>query len=60
MKNVLKSGNYKMKIGRLIFWDFVGQYQYVYYTTHQTFMTSVLFLIVFDGSKDLYDVVIAV
>ena len=54
MKNVLKSGDFKMKIGRLIFWDFGGQY--VYYTTHQTFMTyRALFLVVFDGSIDLYD-----
>jgi GTPase SAR1 family protein len=43
-----------MKVGRLIFWDFGGQY--VYYTTHQTFMTyRALFLVVFDGSTDLYD-----
>ncbi|XP_076083989.1 uncharacterized protein LOC143054825 isoform X1 [Mytilus galloprovincialis] len=52
MEKVLKSGKYKMKVGRLIFWDFGGQY--VYYTTHQTFMTfRALFLVVFDGSKEL-------
>ncbi|CAG2214658.1 unnamed protein product [Mytilus edulis] len=52
MEKVLKSGKYKMKVGRLIFWDFGGQY--VYYTTHQTFMTyRALFLVVFDGSKGL-------
>ncbi|CAG2187342.1 unnamed protein product [Mytilus edulis] len=52
MEKVLKSGKYKMKVGRLIFWDFGGQY--VYYTTHQTFMTfRALFLVVFDGSKKL-------
>ncbi|XP_076084407.1 uncharacterized protein LOC143055150 [Mytilus galloprovincialis] len=56
MENVLKSGNYKMKVGRLIFWDFGGQY--VYYTTHQTFMTfRALFLVVFDGSKGLHELV---
>ena len=39
-----------------IFWDLGEQYQYVYYTPHQTFMTyKVLFLIVLDGSKDIYD-----
>ncbi|CAC5392707.1 unnamed protein product [Mytilus coruscus] len=54
MEKVLKSGNYKMKVGRLIFWDFGGQY--VYYTTHQTFMTfRALFLVVFDGSKQLHE-----
>jgi GTPase SAR1 family protein len=54
MENVLERGDYKMKVGRLIFWDFGGQY--VYYTTHQTFMTyRALFLVVFDGSNDLYD-----
>ena len=54
MENVLKRGDFKMKIGRLIFWDFGGQY--VYYTTHQTFLTyRALFLVVFDGSTDLYD-----
>jgi GTPase SAR1 family protein len=54
MENVLKRGDFKMKIGRLMFWDFGGQY--VYYTTHQTFMTyRALFLVVFDGSTDLYD-----
>jgi hypothetical protein len=54
MENVLERGDYKMKVGRLIFWDFGGQY--VYYTTHQTFMTyRALFLVVFDGSTDLYD-----
>jgi GTPase SAR1 family protein len=54
MEKSLKRGEYKMKVGRLIFWDFGGQY--VYYTTHQTFMTyRALFLVVFDGSKDLYD-----
>ena len=54
MENYLERGEYKMKVGRLIFWDFGGQY--VYYTTHQTFMTyRALFLVVFDGSKDLYD-----
>ncbi|XP_063406236.1 probable serine/threonine-protein kinase roco4 [Mytilus trossulus] len=54
MEKVLKSGKYKMKVGRLIFWDFGGQY--VYYTTHQTFMTfRALFLVVFDGSKGLTD-----
>ncbi|CAG2235715.1 unnamed protein product [Mytilus edulis] len=54
MEKVLKSGKYKMKVGRLIFWDFVGQY--VYLTTHQTFMTfRALFLVVFDGSKDLHE-----
>ncbi|VDI45158.1 Hypothetical predicted protein [Mytilus galloprovincialis] len=54
MEKVLKSGNYKMKVGRLIFWDFGGQY--VYYTTHQTFMTfRALFLVVFDGSKHLHE-----
>ncbi|CAG2197710.1 unnamed protein product [Mytilus edulis] len=26
MEKVLKSGKYKMKVGRLIFWDFGGQY----------------------------------
>ncbi|CAC5363363.1 unnamed protein product [Mytilus coruscus] len=52
MEKVLKSGKYKMKVGRLIFWDFGGQY--VYYTTHQTVMTfRALFLVVFDGSKGL-------
>ncbi|XP_076083992.1 uncharacterized protein LOC143054826 [Mytilus galloprovincialis] len=52
MEKVLKRGKYKMKVGRLIFWDFGGQY--VYYTTHQTFMTfRALFLVVFDGSKRL-------
>ncbi|VDI38010.1 Hypothetical predicted protein [Mytilus galloprovincialis] len=52
IEKVLKSGKYKMKVGRLIFWDFGGQY--VYYTTHQTFMTyRALFLVVFDGSKGL-------
>jgi len=52
MENVLKRGDFKMKIGRLMFWDFGGQY--VYYTTHQTFMTyRALFLVVFDGSTDL-------
>ncbi|CAC5386196.1 unnamed protein product [Mytilus coruscus] len=56
MEKVLKSGNYKMKVGRLIFWDFGGQY--VYYTTHQTFMTfRALFLVVFDGSKELHELV---
>ncbi|CAC5411518.1 unnamed protein product [Mytilus coruscus] len=56
MEKVLKSGNYKMKVGRLIFWDFGGQY--VYYTTHQTFMTfRALFLVVFDGSKQLHELV---
>ena len=54
MENVLKRGDFKMKIGRLMFWDFGGQY--VYYTTHQTFMTyRALFLVVFDGSTNLYD-----
>ncbi|CAC5394805.1 unnamed protein product [Mytilus coruscus] len=54
LEKVLKSGKYKMKVGRLIFWDFSGQY--VYYTTHQTFMTyRALFLVVFDGSKGLHD-----
>ncbi|CAC5404612.1 unnamed protein product [Mytilus coruscus] len=54
MEKVLKSGQYKMKVGRLIFWDFGGQY--VYLTTHQTFMTfRALFLVVFDGSKDLHE-----
>jgi hypothetical protein len=54
MEKSLKRGEYKMKVGRLIFWDFGGQY--VYYTTHQTFMTyRALFLVVFDGSKDMYD-----
>ncbi|XP_076116865.1 uncharacterized protein LOC143084338 [Mytilus galloprovincialis] len=54
MEKVLKSGKYKMKVGRLIFWDFGGQY--VYLTTHQTFMTfRALFLVVFDGSKDLHE-----
>ncbi|XP_076083901.1 uncharacterized protein LOC143054747 [Mytilus galloprovincialis] len=52
MEKVLKTGKYEMKVGRLIFWDFGGQY--VYYTTHQTFMTfRALFLVVFDGSKEL-------
>ncbi|XP_063407836.1 uncharacterized protein LOC134691314 [Mytilus trossulus] len=52
MEKVLKTGKYEMKVGRLIFWDFGGQY--VYYTTHQTFMTfRALFLVVFDGSKGL-------
>ncbi|XP_076082663.1 uncharacterized protein LOC143053769 [Mytilus galloprovincialis] len=56
MEKVLKRGDYKMKVGRLIFWDFGGQY--VYYTTHQTFMTfRALFLVVFDGSKGLHEVV---
>ncbi|CAG2186401.1 unnamed protein product [Mytilus edulis] len=54
MEKVLKSGKYKMKVGRLIFWDFGGQY--VYLTTHQTFMTfRALFPVVFDGSKDLHE-----
>jgi len=54
MEKALKRGDYKMKVGRLLFWDFGGQY--VYYTTHQTFMTyRALFLVVFDGSTDLYD-----
>ncbi|VDI64029.1 Hypothetical predicted protein [Mytilus galloprovincialis] len=54
MEKVLKTGKYKMKVGRLIFWDFGGQY--VYYTTHQTFMTyRALFLVVFDGSKGLHE-----
>ncbi|CAC5370300.1 unnamed protein product [Mytilus coruscus] len=54
MEKVLRSGKYKMKVGRLIFWDFGGQY--VYLTTHQTFMTfRALFLVVFDGSKDLHE-----
>ncbi|CAC5415687.1 unnamed protein product [Mytilus coruscus] len=54
MEKVLKSGKYKMKVGRLIFWDFGGQY--VYYTTHQTFMTyRALFIVVFDGSKGLHE-----
>ncbi|XP_076116493.1 uncharacterized protein LOC143083961 [Mytilus galloprovincialis] len=54
MERVLKSGKYKMKVGRLIFWDFGGQY--VYFTTHQTFMTyRALFLVVFDGSQGLYE-----
>ncbi|XP_076080539.1 uncharacterized protein LOC143051533 [Mytilus galloprovincialis] len=54
MKKFLKSGKYKMKVGRLIFWDFGGQY--VFLTTHQTFMTfRALFLVVFDGSKDLHE-----
>jgi GTPase SAR1 family protein len=54
MENVLRRGDFKMKIGRLIFWDFGGQY--VYYTTHQSFMTyRALFLVVFDGSTNLYD-----
>ena len=54
MENVLKKGDYKMKVGRLIFWDFGGQY--VYYTTHQSFMTyRALFLVVFDGRTNLYD-----
>ena len=52
MENYLERGDYKMKVGRLIFWGFGGPY----YTTHQTFMTyRALFLVVFDGSKDLYD-----
>ncbi|XP_063419351.1 uncharacterized protein LOC134702299 [Mytilus trossulus] len=56
MEKVLKTGKYKMKVGRLIFWDFGGQY--VYYTTHQTFMTyRALFLVVFDGSKRLNEVI---
>ncbi|CAC5406206.1 unnamed protein product [Mytilus coruscus] len=59
MEKVLKSGKYKMKVGRLIFWDFGGQY--VYYTTHQTFMTfRALFLVVFDGSKRLNEEVLDV
>ncbi|XP_076116488.1 uncharacterized protein LOC143083957 [Mytilus galloprovincialis] len=54
MEKVLKSGKYKMKVGRLIFWDFGGQY--VYLTTHQTFMTfRALFLVVFNGSKNLHE-----
>ncbi|XP_071138156.1 uncharacterized protein [Mytilus edulis] len=54
MEKVLKSGKYKMKVGRLIFWDFGGQY--VYLTTHQTFMTfRALFLVIFDGSKNLHE-----
>lgn len=54
MEKVLKRGDYKMKVGRLIFWDFGGQY--VYYTTHQTFLTyRAVFLVVFDGSRNLYD-----
>ncbi|VDH93173.1 Hypothetical predicted protein, partial [Mytilus galloprovincialis] len=56
MEKVLKTGKYQMKVGRLIFWDFGGQY--VYYTTHQTFMTyRALFLVVFDGSKGLNEVI---
>ncbi|CAC5402474.1 unnamed protein product [Mytilus coruscus] len=59
MEEILKSGKYKMKVGRLIIWDFGGQY--VYYTTHQTFMTfRALFLLVFDGSKGLHDQVLDV
>ncbi|CAG2209732.1 unnamed protein product [Mytilus edulis] len=59
MEEILRSGNYKIKVGRLIFWDFGGQY--VYYTTHQTFMTfRALFLLVFDGSKGLHDQVLDV
>ncbi|XP_052065259.1 uncharacterized protein LOC127705045 isoform X6 [Mytilus californianus] len=54
MEILLQSGKYRMKIGQLIFWDFGGQY--VYYTTHQTFMTyRALFLVVFDGSKGLHE-----
>ncbi|XP_076080542.1 uncharacterized protein LOC143051535 [Mytilus galloprovincialis] len=54
MEKFLKSGKYKMNVGRLIFWDFGGQY--VFLTTHQTFMTfRALFLVVFDGSKDLHE-----
>ncbi|CAC5377384.1 unnamed protein product [Mytilus coruscus] len=59
MEEILRSGKYKIKVGRLIFWDFGGQY--VYYTTHQTFMTfRALFLLVFDGSKGLHDQVLDV
>ncbi|XP_052063409.1 uncharacterized protein LOC127703064 isoform X4 [Mytilus californianus] len=59
MEEILRSGNYKIKVGRLIFWDFGGQY--VYYTTHQTFMTfRALFLLVIDGSKGLHDQVLDV
>ncbi|CAC5420855.1 unnamed protein product [Mytilus coruscus] len=59
MVEILRSGKYTMKVGRLIFWDFGGQY--VYYTTHQTFMTfRALFLLVFDGSKGLHDQVLDV
>ncbi|XP_076070272.1 uncharacterized protein LOC143041969 [Mytilus galloprovincialis] len=54
MEKYLKSGNFEMEVGRLIFWDFGGQY--VYYTTHQTFMTyRALFLVIFDGSKGLHE-----
>ncbi|CAG2239290.1 unnamed protein product [Mytilus edulis] len=54
MEKFLKSGNFEMEVGRLIFWDFGGQY--VYYTTHQTFMTyRALFLVIFDGSKRLHE-----
>jgi GTPase SAR1 family protein len=54
MEKALERGDYKMKVGRLLFWDFGGQY--VFYTTHQSFMTyRALFLVVFDGSTNLYD-----
>ncbi|VDH96236.1 Hypothetical predicted protein [Mytilus galloprovincialis] len=59
MEKVLKTDKYQMKVGRLIFWDFGGQY--VYYTTHQTFMTyRALFLVVFDGSKGLNEEILDV
>ncbi|VDI10110.1 Hypothetical predicted protein [Mytilus galloprovincialis] len=59
MEKFLKSGNFQMEVGRLIFWDFGGQY--VYYTTHQTFMTyRALFLVIFDGSKGLHEQVLDV
>ena len=54
MEKALERGDYKMKVGRLLFWDFGGQY--IFYTTHQSFMTyRALFLVVFDGSTNLYD-----
>lgn len=55
MADALKKGTYKVRKGRLVFWDFGGQY--IYYTTHQTFMTyRALFTIVFDGTKGLHDI----
>ena len=52
MEEALERGDYKMKVGRLKFWEFGGRY--VFYTTHQSFMTyRALFLVVFDGSTNL-------
>lgn len=53
MVEIMQKGGSRNKIGRLVFWDFKGHY--IYYTTHQTFMTyRALFTIVFDGSKKLH------